>query len=64
MAPVHGALSARAVASVGAQFGKVEPLFRHDGTTRHLHDGEPDNQEIWEAAQELVPDRAGGGDQQ
>ena len=55
---------ARAVAAVNVQFGKVEPLFRHDGTTRHLYDGEPDNEEISEAAQELVPDSPGEGDQE
>jgi hypothetical protein len=55
---------ARVAASVAVQVGKMEPLFRHDGTARHLHDGESDNEEIWETVVELVPDGTGGGDQE
>ena len=54
----------RVVASVKAQFPNMEPLFRHDGTSRHADDGEPDNEEIWKTVQELVPDSTGGGDQE
>jgi hypothetical protein len=55
---------ARAAASVHEQLGKTEPLFRHDGTARHLHDGEPDNEEIWETVVEQIPDSTDGGGQE
>jgi hypothetical protein len=45
---------ARVVTSVAAQFGKIEPLFRHDGTARRPDDGDPDNEEIWETVVHAV----------
>lgn len=50
---------ARVVTLVASQLGKIEPLFRHDGTTHHTDDGSPDNEEIWETVVELTPDRDG-----
>lgn len=55
---------ARARASVAAQLGASEPLFRYDGTARHSDDGEQDNAEIWETVVELTPESTGGGDQE
>ena len=52
----------RAVASMDEQFRHVEPLFRHDGTTRHLNDGDPDNEEIWEAVVAHAPESPDGED--
>ena len=54
---------ARVRASVAAQLGAPEPLFRYGGTTRHSSDGEQDNVEIWETVVELTPE-IGGGDQE
>ena len=55
---------ARVATLVAAQLGKIEPLFRHDGTTHHTDDGNPDNEEIWETVVDLTPDSNGDADQE
>jgi hypothetical protein len=50
---------ARAMASAASQFGAVSPLFRHDGPTRDLYDGEPDNEEVLETMQALLSNDGG-----
>ena len=55
---------ARVAASVEAQCGKIASRFRQDGIARHPGDGDPDNEEIWETVQELMPESTGGGEEE
>jgi hypothetical protein len=55
---------ARVRASVAAQVGPVEPLFRYDKAVLRTDYGEHDDPEIFATVVELTPESTGGGDEE